>query len=89
MVAFEGRGMQRRAQHRLSLELLEPRLALSTYFVSPSGNDNNPGTNLLPWQTLQHAADQVVASDTVTARAGTFRKTGRPLIPLLSKPTPA
>jgi hypothetical protein len=72
MVAFEGRGMPRRIKYRLALELLEPRLALNSYFVSPGGNDNNPGTNALPWQTLQHAANQVVAGDTVTVRAGTY-----------------
>jgi len=64
--------MPRKAHYRLALELLEPRLALNSYFVSPGVNDNNPGTNASPWQTLQHAADQVAAGDTVTVRAGTY-----------------
>ena len=64
--------MQKQLRYRLTLEFLEPRLALNSYFVSPGGNDNNPGTNALPWQTLQHAAGQVVAGDTVTVRAGTY-----------------
>jgi len=38
MVAFEGRGMPGRKKYQLALELLEPRLALNSYFVSPGGN---------------------------------------------------
>src|SRR5215470_7521939 len=30
-----------------------------TYYVSPTGNDNNPGTQSLPFQTIAHARDQV------------------------------
>ncbi len=39
---------------RLFLEQLEPRIALNSYFVSLTGNDNNAGTSLAPWLTLQH-----------------------------------
>jgi hypothetical protein len=38
MVPFEGRGVPKRTKYRLALELLEPRLALNSYFVSPGGN---------------------------------------------------
>jgi parallel beta-helix repeat protein len=54
------------------LEPLEQRLVLSNYWVSPSGNDNNAGTQQSPWQTLQHAADSVVAGDTVDALPGDY-----------------
>jgi len=64
--------MRRPKKCRLFVEQLEPRLALSSYFVSPTGNDNNAGTNAAPWLTLQHASDKVVAGDTVTVRAGTY-----------------
>ena len=45
-----------------------------TYFVAPppSGDDANPGTESLPWATLQKAADTVQAGDTVLVRAGQF-----------------
>lgn len=29
------------------------------FYVSPSGNDGNPGTASLPWLTVQHAADYI------------------------------
>jgi hypothetical protein len=54
------------------VEALETRLALSLYFVSPTGNDSGPGTDAAPWRTLQRAADAARAGDTVTARAGTY-----------------
>src|SRR4051812_40511865 len=54
-------------------EYLESRrLLATTYYVSPSGSDTNPGTSGAPFQTLQKAANSVVAGDTVTARAGTY-----------------
>src|SRR3954462_15369246 len=54
-------------------EYLESRrLLATTYFVSPSGSDTNAGTSSAPFQTLQKAANSVVAGDTVTARAGTY-----------------
>jgi parallel beta-helix repeat protein len=54
------------------IELLEPRLALSTYYVSPTGSDSGSGSQQSPWLTLQHASDQVVAGDTVDVEAGTY-----------------
>jgi parallel beta-helix repeat protein len=53
-------------------DALEPRLVLSTYYVSPAGNDGNPGTQQSPWLTLQHASDSVVAGDAVDVEAGTY-----------------
>jgi hypothetical protein len=43
----------------------------NTYYVAPGGDDGNPGTIDFPWQTIQHAADTLVAGDTVYIRAGT------------------
>ncbi|MDE2172757.1 MAG: right-handed parallel beta-helix repeat-containing protein, partial [Patescibacteria group bacterium] len=43
-----------------------------TYYVSPSGNDSNPGTISAPFLTVQHAADLVNAGDTIIIRAGTY-----------------
>jgi len=49
-----------------------PVLAASTYYVSPGGDDGAAGTTDAPWRTLQRAANQVVAGDTVIVRAGTY-----------------
>src|SRR5438552_8348260 len=48
------RGRERQRQKvKLLVEELERRELLSTYFVSPSGNDSNPGTSAsAPWQTI-------------------------------------
>jgi len=40
--------------------------------VSLAGLDTNPGTEALPWRTVQKAASSVVAGDTVNIHAGTF-----------------
>jgi parallel beta-helix repeat protein len=44
----------------------------NTYYVSINGSDSNPGTSAEPWQTLQHAADNVSAGDMVIVRAGVY-----------------
>lgn len=46
----------------------------TTYWVAPppQGSDANPGTSQAPWATLQHAADQVVAGDTVLVASGDY-----------------
>lgn len=45
-----------------------------TYYVATSGNDANTGTLAAPWRTIQHAANSVVAGDTVQVRAGTYNE---------------
>jgi|GEM_PF-1158497 len=57
----------------LRLEPLEDRLVLSTYYVSPTGDDGNSGGESDPWQTLQKAADSVISGDTVIVRAGNYQ----------------
>jgi len=51
--------------------VIAPQLA---YFVSPSGNDSNPGTFHKPWRTIQKAADTLVAGDTVKILPGTYNE---------------
>ena len=47
----------------------------NTYFVSTSGSDSNPGTSLSnSWRTIQYAADQVIAGDTVYVRGGVYKE---------------
>ena len=55
--------------------LATPALA-ADYFVSPAGDDGQPGTESQPWQTIQHAADTVLPGDRVTVRAGTYDEAG-------------
>jgi len=46
----------------------------TTHWVAPSpaGDDAHPGTSAEPWATLQHAADMVLAGDTVIVRSGSY-----------------
>ncbi|MFI7287880.1 right-handed parallel beta-helix repeat-containing protein [Streptomyces anulatus] len=66
-----------------------------TYFVSPSGNDSNPGTSAgSPFRTLQKAADNAGPGDTVSIMNGTYserskgsnvltvKRSGRPGAPI-------
>jgi hypothetical protein len=46
----------------------------STYYVAASASDSNPGTEALPWRTIQKAADTLQAGDTVLVRAGTYNE---------------
>ena len=54
------------------------------YYVSPSGNDSNPGTESQPWRTINRAAAMVEEGDTVYVRGGiyaeevSFDKSGDP-----------
>ncbi len=44
------------------------------YYVAKNGSDKNPGTSDLPWLTIQHAAETIVAGDTVYIKAGTYKE---------------
>ena len=63
-----------RTKHRrfLRVEPLEERVVLSTYWVSPSGNDSNPGTQAQPWTTPQACMDKLLPGDTLNIMAGTY-----------------
>lgn len=45
----------------------------ATYHVAPLGSDTYPGTAQQPWLSLQHAAEQVKAGDTVLLHGGTYK----------------
>ncbi|MCD4773405.1 MAG: right-handed parallel beta-helix repeat-containing protein [Bacteroidales bacterium] len=45
-----------------------------TYYVAPYGNDNNPGTEVQPWLTIQKAANTLIAGDTVYVKTGTYNE---------------
>jgi hypothetical protein len=62
----------------LLLFLSTPRIShATTYYVDrnhSSASDTNPGTLDLPWLTIQHAAETLIASDTVYVRSGTYNE---------------
>lgn len=44
------------------------------FYVSPQGNNANPGTIVKPWKTIQFAAERLTAGDTVYIRKGTYKE---------------
>lgn len=54
------------------------------YYLSPSGNDGNPGTAAGPWRTFCKANSMVAAGDTVHVLPGTYRE--EPRVPGLCDP---
>ena len=58
-------------------EALESRELLSTYYVSTSGADANPGTFAAPFRTIQRGANAAAAGDVVMVRGGVYRETVR------------
>ena len=45
------------------------------YYVDlghPQASDTNPGTEILPWLTIQHAADVLIAGETVIIKPGFY-----------------
>jgi Right handed beta helix region len=46
----------------------------SSFYVSTTGNDSNPGTEAAPWRTVQHAADVARAGSTVNVRGGVYEE---------------
>lgn len=46
----------------------------SALYVSPQGNDANPGSLYLPWKTIRKAASSVKPGDLVYIRGGTYHE---------------
>jgi hypothetical protein len=46
----------------------------SSFYVSTTGDDSNPGTEVAPWRSVQHAADTVGAGGTVDVRGGIYEE---------------
>jgi hypothetical protein len=57
----------------ISFTFTEPALA-TTYYVSATGSDKNPGTQHSPWRTIQQAVKTMVAGDTTIVTAGTYNE---------------
>jgi hypothetical protein len=70
---------QQKIRRAASIESLESRQLLSTsWFVSPSGSNGNPGTLAAPFQTIQAAANVAKAGDHVEIETGTYHETVTP-----------
>lgn len=46
----------------------------ATYYVAPTGNNNNPGTESKPFRTIAHAVDTMLAGDTTYVMDGTYNE---------------
>ena len=58
-----------------SLDPIQPvpaKVTGRTFYVSPSGNNSNPGTQAQPWRTLGFAALQLDKGDTLLMRGGNY-----------------
>jgi hypothetical protein len=56
----------------LALLLLPAAASATTYYVSTTGSDANPGSQVSPWATLAKANGAVVAGDVVNIAPGTY-----------------
>lgn len=70
------------------------KVLAATYYVAPNGNNNNPGTAIQPWATLQKAVDAVAPGDVIIVRAGTYAgcrigKSGTANLPITLKAEPS
>ena len=70
------------------------KVLAATYYVAPNGNNNNPGTAIQPWATLQKAVDAVAPGDVIIVRAGTYAgcrigKSGAANLPITLKAEPS
>lgn len=55
---------------------------MTTYYVSPSGNDSNPGTISAPWLTPAHAIANAASDDTILFRGSRYSITSTITIPV-------
>jgi hypothetical protein len=53
---------------------LAPFGSAADFYVSPSGDDGNPGSMASPWRTVQKAADTVPAGSNVYLREGIYEE---------------
>ena len=58
-----------------AITVTAPPTNLTTYYVSPTGSDANPGTESAPFRTIQRAADLVQPGNEVIVEDGTWTDT--------------
>jgi hypothetical protein len=70
-------GIERRSVRFLALAFLCVSAVVaqpSSFYVSTTGNDTNPGTQAAPCRTIQHAADTARPGSTVNVRGGIYEE---------------
>jgi PKD domain/Right handed beta helix region/Protein of unknown function (DUF1565) len=72
VVATIGGGATAEATLVISVSGPTPLGGGEKYYVSPTGSDSNPGTEALPFKTIQRAADTVDPGDTVIVEDGVY-----------------
>jgi hypothetical protein len=60
------------SQSHVYLPIVNKVEVQTVFYVSPSGNDSNPGTQAKPWKTIQKAASTLVAGQTGKILPGTY-----------------
>ncbi len=53
---------------------LVPLTPATVYYVSPAGDDSNPGSEARPWRTIQHSANCLAPGEIVYVRAGVYHE---------------
>ena len=71
-VTFAGRRFHYVALILAAQAICSPSLLAAQYYVAKTGSNSNPGTETEPWLTIQKAADEMVAGDTVHVATGTY-----------------
>gem|GEM_PF-883031 len=46
--------------------------AQTSYYIGPTGDDNNPGNNSLPWATITYGVNQLSPGDVLIIKTGTY-----------------
>jgi hypothetical protein len=46
----------------------------TTYYVSTTGNNDNPGTVTAPWRTISYGVSHIIRGDTLYIRGGTYQE---------------
>ena len=52
-------------------------VSAATFYLGPSGNDSNPGTEASPWRTIDKANSAIASGDTVILLDGTYEAYNR------------
>lgn len=61
----------------VSALILLPVIHSKDIYVSPSGEDSNPGTSDLPFQSIQRGADEAIAGDSIHVLSGNYPESVR------------
>ena len=52
----------------------KPAQTRKVFYIAPNGDNNNPGTESLPWRNLNHAVYALKAGETVLVKNGTYQE---------------